>query len=341
MTLTTRILAICVASLLVAAVGLEFVFWYDFDDSDSQTVQDSLAGGVRLAVQQHEQGANSDQLTQTFGYPVLPQPSGSVPAELQPWLAEDGLVYDGWYTVYAETSDPDTVLVFGPLPDWQFDWHQRALVLLLTALALGLAVWAVLRREQRQAEARQLLFQGASHELKTPIARLRFGIALLADAETAQDRTRHATRLDADLADLATLVDELLEHARADQIAPDVRRRPLSDLVPDAPGDADYDLATMARALANLTRNAEQHAETVQVSVDGDVRVHVDDDGPGVPPADRERLLAPFARGADGGHGLGLAIADRIAQAHGGRLVLSESPLGGLRATLEWPRHTR
>lgn len=342
---TTRGIAIGVACLLVLAVCLEFLAWYDLDDSDAQTIQDSLAGGVRLAVAEHDAGATDDQLTQTFGYPVVPAPSDTVPTELRGWLAEDGLVYDGWYTVYAQTADPGTVLVFGPLPEWELDWDTRGGVLVLVGLALVLGLVGVSRRERRQARARQLLFHGAGHELKTPIARLRFGIALLADAETAEDRTRHATQLDADLEDLASLVDELLQHAKADQVAPDAQVRPLSDLVPGASGQASYDLGAMRRALANLTRNAEQHAETVQVSVIvGDpVRLHVDDDGPGIPGPERARLVEPFARGdgAEAGHGLGLSIADRIAQAHGGRLRLTDSPLGGLRATLEWPRHTR
>jgi signal transduction histidine kinase len=93
-------------------------------------------------------------------------------------------------------------------------------------------------------------------------------------------------------------------------------------------------------AIANIVRNALLHgapvggaAARVVVTVVGDT-VTVDDNGPGVPEADRERVLARFVRGVGGGSGLGLAIAQQVALAHGGSVTIASSPLGGARVVL-------
>jgi signal transduction histidine kinase len=93
-------------------------------------------------------------------------------------------------------------------------------------------------------------------------------------------------------------------------------------------------------AIANIVRNALVHgapvdgaAARVVVTVVGDT-VTVDDNGPGVPESDRERVLARFVRGAGGGSGLGLAIAQQVALAHGGSVAIASSPLGGARVVL-------
>jgi signal transduction histidine kinase len=75
--------------------------------------------------------------------------------------------------------------------------------------------------------------------------------------------------------------------------------------------------------------------------------VHVDDDGPGIPEADRERVFNPFTRLETsrnrkyGGYGLGLAIVDRVVKWHGGHVIVSDSPLGGARFTIRWPGFSR
>jgi two-component system osmolarity sensor histidine kinase EnvZ len=104
--------------------------------------------------------------------------------------------------------------------------------------------------------------------------------------------------------------------------------------------------AAFKRCLANLVSNAARFGSSIAITGHRDHRyltVTVDDDGPGVPPAMREEVFKPFLRldharnQNQGGTGLGLAIARDIARSHGGDITLSDSPLGGLRATVRVP----
>ena len=104
--------------------------------------------------------------------------------------------------------------------------------------------------------------------------------------------------------------------------------------------------AAFKRCLANLVSNAARFAPTISITGHRDHRwltVTVDDDGPGIPPGMREEVFKPFLRLDDarnqdeGGTGLGLAIARDIARSHGGDIMLGDSPLGGLRATVRVP----
>ena len=95
------------------------------------------------------------------------------------------------------------------------------------------------------------------------------------------------------------------------------------------------------RAVTNLVDNARRHARRVMLAAapagSRQVQVTVDDDGPGIPPEQRESVFRPFESGAAGGTGLGLTIARDIVRAHGGDIVLEDSPLGGLRARIRLP----
>ena len=97
----------------------------------------------------------------------------------------------------------------------------------------------------------------------------------------------------------------------------------------------------MRRAITNLIDNARQHAQHIAVSVrqanERTLHITIDDDGPGIPAEKRETLFRPFESSAPGGTGLGLAIARDIVGAHGGNILLAESPMGGLRAIIELP----
>ena len=111
-------------------------------------------------------------------------------------------------------------------------------------------------------------------------------------------------------------------------------------------GDVSCEARYMARAVANFVRNALRYAKkTIEVTVQQSANktyINVDDDGPGIPLAERERVFEPFTRldqsrdRASGGVGLGLAIAMQVAKWHRGGVSVSDSPLGGARVTISW-----
>ncbi len=207
-------------------------------------------------------------------------------------------------------------------------------------------------------DRRQRQFVGdASHELKSPLANLRIDI----ETSTTDNETRE--RCLAQIDRLAALVDDLLALARHDegQVG---RRDPvdLDDLVFDAlaaaaprhnhrvviddvePTRVTGDAAQLRGLVRNLVDNALRHAESrIAITLAGSggrTVLHVDDDGIGVSVCDRDQIFERFARidGARdrhaGGTGLGLAIVRRVAEAHGGTVSVTDSPLGGARFTV-------
>ncbi|MBL8519205.1 MAG: ATP-binding protein [Betaproteobacteria bacterium] len=218
------------------------------------------------------------------------------------------------------------------------------------------------------------LTNAVSHELKTPLARLRFALSLAEEA-TPVERENLIRKMHQDVDELDSLVQEMLLYSRLERntVAPDMALAsvPVESWLPNAVedeieaaqaadisvpvavqanvADAPCEPKYMARAVQNLVRNALRFAKSrVEVSVEEDrerFRIHVDDDGPGIPVADQARLFVPFARLDSsrtrqenaGGTGLGLAIVQRIAEWHGGRATISTSSLGGARITIEWP----
>jgi signal transduction histidine kinase len=132
------------------------------------------------------------------------------------------------------------------------------------------------------------------------------------------------------------------------EVAARRRRVPLVVAVTDEPALATGDADALRRALDHLVANAARHAAskvavTVEIGAD-EVCVHVDDDGCGIPENDRERVVRRFVRTDEGrardsgGAGLGLAVSADVASAHGGRLEIGDSPLGGARVSLIVPR---
>jgi two-component system, OmpR family, sensor kinase len=204
----------------------------------------------------------------------------------------------------------------------------------------------------------------ASHELRTPLTAIRGQLEVLAgnpDASAEEVGRVKAVTL-AEVERMERLVEELLVSAQlAERAEMEVSQVDLAALLrglaaADASGIELGELAEghvvgspelLARVVRNLLANARRHAgesgrvvlsETV---TDGRVTVCVDDDGPGIPPAERERVFERFHRvdpardrGA-GGSGLGLAISREIIEAHGGRIWVEDSPLGGARAAFE------
>jgi two-component system, OmpR family, sensor kinase len=214
----------------------------------------------------------------------------------------------------------------------------------------------------------------ASHELRTPLTVVRGQLEVLALAERpGRDEIRRVQKLvGVEIDRMGRLVEDMLLLAQAGAegflrpgivelrpfvgdlvqgLADVAPRRVTVGAIPDVLLDADED--RLAQALRNLLRNAIAHTDadgTIALHVDagdGRVRFVVDDDGPGVPPDHRVAIFDRFRRldGARsreaGGAGLGLAIVQAIATAHGGRVWANASPLGGARFVLEIPTRLR
>lgn len=193
----------------------------------------------------------------------------------------------------------------------------------------------------------------AAHELRSPLASL----SVQLDVARAHPATVSVEELVGELAPeverLQRLVGDLLTLARLEAADP-ARRQPL-DLrqVADAAGEPApvlADPAALARLVANLRDNATRHGGRVVLTtsvIERSAVLDVDDDGPGIPPADRLRVLDRWVRLDDarprpeGGSGLGLAIVAETARAHGGSVEVLDSPLGGTRVRVRLPYHLR
>ena len=230
--------------------------------------------------------------------------------------------------------------------------------------AAGLAFLEMRARIERQIEQRTLMLSGISHDLRTPLTRLRLGLSMLPEDPEIRDEVAAMER---DVAEMGKLVDAFLSFAREEATAGEAERRDLcrfvSAVVEDArragqpvvleecPGRAvtlTFRPDALRRALENLIGNAVRYGGRAEVSVQllaKTVRIVVEDDGPGIPPERREEALRPFtrldpSRNQDKGQGvgLGLAIAADILRSHGGILRLGESArLGGLSAEMVLP----
>jgi two-component system OmpR family sensor kinase len=209
----------------------------------------------------------------------------------------------------------------------------------------------------------------ASHELRTPLTAIRGQLEVLAanpDAGVEEVRRVKTVTL-AEVERMERLVEELLALAQLDERSEmEVSQVDLPALLHelaavDASGIELGEMAQrhvagspelLARVVRNLLANARRHAgESGRVvlsatAADGRVTICVDDDGPGIPAAERDRIFERFhrvdsARGRDsGGSGLGLAISRKIVEAHGGRIWVEDSALGGARAAFELPGFT-
>jgi two-component system, OmpR family, osmolarity sensor histidine kinase EnvZ len=220
--------------------------------------------------------------------------------------------------------------------------------------AAGTAFIDMRNRIERQIEQRTLMLSGVSHDLRTPLTRLRLGLSMLPDDADVQALTR-------DVADMERLVDEFLAFARGDAMEEpaetevrDLAQRAVTDAqrlgqavtLTDGSSTGTAMIRPMAvrRALDNLIGNAVRHAAHVRVTValtDRSVRLTVEDDGPGIPKERREEALQPFTRldpardpNQGGGAGLGLTIAVDVARSHGGAVRLGDSDMGGLKAEI-------
>lgn len=207
------------------------------------------------------------------------------------------------------------------------------------------------QRIRRHIDQRTMMLAGVSHDLRTPLTRLKLALPM---AETPEDL--EAARRDLD--EMEAMLSAYLDFARGagEGTAEDLQLDEFIASIADEEGvDCHIDVSSviearpqqLRRAVVNLIQNARKYAGEPKVNVettDSHVFIHVDDAGHGIPQDKREEVMRPFSRMDDArtqnveGVGLGLAVARDIAQTHGGRLRLEDSPEGGLRATLQLPR---
>ena len=223
----------------------------------------------------------------------------------------------------------------------------------------GLVFLDMRARIEGMIEQRTLMLSGVSHDLRTPLTRMKLGLSMLEDAP-------EVAALKRDVAEMEALLATFLDFARGEALDDPVPTDPLhlaQDLVadvaraggqvaliaPDRAGKVMLRPQAVRRCLSNLISNAQRYGRTVRLTLalpDGTIRFTIEDDGPGIPAHRRAEAVKPFARldaarnqDKGTGVGLGLAIARDIAQRHGGSLILSDSAdLGGLRVDLVLPR---
>lgn len=211
------------------------------------------------------------------------------------------------------------------------------------------------RRIERQIEQRTTMLAGVSHDMRTILTRFRLELAFLPEGPEVD-----ALRKDVD--ELQGMLEAYLAFARGDpgeQAALTDMAQVIEDLRANAersgararcsfmgPPLVQVKADSLRRCLGNLVANAVRYARTLEITGTRDARwliVTVDDDGPGIPAEMREEVFRPFLRLDDarnqdaGGTGLGLSIARDIARTAGGEIILGDSPMGGLRATLRLP----
>jgi len=237
---------------------------------------------------------------------------------------------------------------------------------LLTETMNGMA-----ERIQRLIATQKELSSAISHELRTPIARMRFALEMLAETPEKEERERLWQMMEEDLDELDELIESSLAYSRFEREQPELHLTSVDfaswladeveslrilgrdlDISIDTSSlpegqKVELDLKSMPYAVTNLLRNALKYTRSrivVSTEVVGkNIRVHVDDDGIGIPPEERQRVFTAFTRldrsrdRATGGHGLGLAIVRLVLEQHGGSAFADESPLGGARFTLSWP----
>jgi two-component system sensor histidine kinase KdpD len=248
-------------------------------------------------------------------------------------------------------------------------------VAVVTAQLADLAHRAVEKEQEavfarRSDEMKTALLRAVSHDLRTPLASIKASVSGLRQADAAytdEDRAELLAAIEEESDRLDRLVGNLLDASRLDagvvtvhkdaqdlreliravvsRLQPMLADRPVKLDIPDDLPLVPCDYAQIDHVLTNLLENAARHTAPgtpVKVSVQGqpdNVRIDVADSGPGVLPADRERVFLPFERGPTrvGGSGLGLAIARGLVEAHSGRLWVEEADGGGARFTFILP----
>jgi signal transduction histidine kinase len=227
-------------------------------------------------------------------------------------------------------------------------------------------------RVEMMVRERDELIQAVSHELGTPLSRLRFQLHLLDESLPSSESTKVSDRiegmqeqlneLDALIGDAMILVESnevplkskeidlvsVINHFGELTTANDLDSKLTVDVYTPEPLSLTVDPKIFGRVIDNLLRNASRYARA-QIEIHVEVTTHfieisVEDDGPGIPKEDREKALKPFVRldahrsRNSGGAGLGLAIVDRSIRRHQGDIKITQSHLGGAKMLTRWPK---
>lgn len=215
------------------------------------------------------------------------------------------------------------------------------------------------------------LTNAVAHELRTPMARIRFQLDMLYNEQDNNQRQEYMFGISDDLNELSDLVDELLTFAKFErEPIPKLHANSLNTSINNAIRSRHFDSnikinyqqqtdkfdfvvfepKNLERAIGNLLSNAQKYTlDTVNIIIKHEkklITIYVDDNGPGIPNESRVNIFQPFKRLDDsrtretGGYGLGLAIVKQIAVRHRGELSIETSPIGGARFKFSWPRST-
>ena len=222
----------------------------------------------------------------------------------------------------------------------------------------GRAFQAMRHRINRQISERTAMLAGVSHDLRTPLTRMRLQMALM-------PKNTETQALEEDILELEQMIDGYLAFARGEgeETAktgniPELLNQIIAQYERSAPGRLTFGTSdseipelnmrpqAMRRALDNLIGNALRYANRAEIRTktrNDNIFIFIDDDGPGIEPEIRADAVRPFVRlessrnRSTGGTGLGLAIASDIILGHGGEMMLEDSPLGGLRVIVQLP----
>lgn len=251
----------------------------------------------------------------------------------------------------------------------QGDFSARVVLSKESALAqMGATFNRMAHDVEELTASRRAMIDAISHDLRTPLARLRYRMEAL---KSGINQEAQFVAIDRDLTQIDELIQEWLTMSSLDRPGATMEQQQLeiipwlqrlvSEFAPESGAPEVQNLTAerhplvmvdsyyLGRAIGNLLSNAKRYGGS-QVRLvlewhEGWARLHVDDNGPGIPLVARERLLQPFERleesrnRATGGFGLGLSIVAMILRGHNGDVVIADSPLGGARITLAWPTY--
>lgn len=220
----------------------------------------------------------------------------------------------------------------------------------------GYAFIAMRERIKRHLEQRTAMLAGVSHDLRTPLTRIKLALAM-------QPENEEISALKNDVAEMEKMVEAYLDFARTEAADEDPAPFRIGELISEIAGNverAGRSIATdvpanisltarrsaLKRAVGNLVNNGLRYADQVWISArrtDRHVEIMVDDDGPGIEPENYDEVFKPFIRldearnQNESGVGMGLTIVRDVARAHGGDVTLGKSEQGGLRAVIRLP----